>query len=112
MSSIMRARSGLMGRGEGSEVIGGLLSRAEGCWTFDARDQTPRSSLATVLHLEEIALTAMRAPSRERVRSSAHLRRSRADKARTEVPPTADVRMRLPVLPTFQKCRYPTTGAR
>src|SRR5215468_1778852 len=35
MSSIMRARNGLMGRSEVSEVIG-ALSRAEGCWTFDA----------------------------------------------------------------------------
>src|SRR6516225_9863433 len=45
MSSIMRARSGLMGRGEPSEVMG--LSRAEGCWTFDAWDRMPRQSRAT-----------------------------------------------------------------
>jgi hypothetical protein len=38
------------------------LSRAEGCWTFDARDRMPRSSPATALHLEEIAPTATRAP--------------------------------------------------
>src|SRR5262249_10016411 len=53
MSSIMRARSGLMGRGEPSEVMG--LSRAEGCWTFDARDRMPRPSRATAHHLPEIA---------------------------------------------------------
>src|ERR1700746_639215 len=63
MSSIMRARSGLMGRGEVSDVIG-ALSRAEGCWTFDARDQMPRPSRATAHHLVENAPTATRAPSR------------------------------------------------
>src|SRR5215470_3048257 len=60
MSSIMRARSGLMGRGEPSEVMG--LSRAEGCWTFDARDRMPRPSRATAHHLSEIAPTATPAP--------------------------------------------------
>src|ERR1700730_3887480 len=48
MSSIMRARSALTGRCEEWEVIGGLLSRAEGCWTFDARERMPRSSRLTV----------------------------------------------------------------
>src|SRR6266581_329684 len=61
MSSIMRARSGLIGRGEVSEVIG-LFSRAEGCWTFDARDQMPRSSRATALHLVENVPTETCAP--------------------------------------------------
>src|SRR5215468_7324719 len=60
MSSIMRARSGLMGRGEPSEVMG--LSRAEGCWTFDARDRMPRPSRATAHHLSEIAPTATPPP--------------------------------------------------
>src|SRR5215470_7178949 len=60
MSSIMRARSGLMGRGEPSEVMG--LSRAEGCWTFDARDRMPRPSRAIAHHLSEIAPTATPAP--------------------------------------------------
>src|SRR5215472_7213700 len=60
MSSIMRARSGLMGRGEPSEVMG--LSRAEGCWTFDARDRMPRPSRATAHHLSEITPTATPAP--------------------------------------------------
>src|SRR5215469_5894124 len=60
MSSIMRARSGLMGRGELSEVMG--LSRAEGCWTFDARDRMPPPSPATAHHLSEIAPTATPAP--------------------------------------------------
>jgi hypothetical protein len=46
MSSIMRARSAVAGRRERGEVIGGS-SRAEGCWTFDARDQTPRPSRPT-----------------------------------------------------------------
>src|SRR3954452_2189194 len=63
MSSIMRARSGLTGRSEVSEVIG-ALSRAEGCWTFDARDWMPRPSRATAHHLVENALTVPRAPSR------------------------------------------------
>src|ERR1700757_2570472 len=49
MSSIMRARNGLTGLGEVSEVIG-ALSRAEGCWTFDARDRVPRPSRATAHH--------------------------------------------------------------
>src|ERR1700736_6825655 len=48
MSSIMRARSALTGRCEEWEVIGGLLSRAEGCWTFDAQERMPRSSRLTV----------------------------------------------------------------
>src|ERR1700751_3238473 len=60
MSSIMRARSGLMGRGEPSEVMG--LSRAEGCWTFDAWDRMPRPSRATAHYLSEIAPTATPAP--------------------------------------------------
>src|SRR5215470_12787401 len=46
MSSIMRARSALTGRSEGWEVIAGS-SRAEGCWTFNARDRMPRSSRPT-----------------------------------------------------------------
>src|ERR1700747_2208579 len=54
MSSIIRARNGLTGRSEVSEVIG-ALSRAEGCWPFDARDRMPRSSRATAHHLSEIA---------------------------------------------------------
>src|SRR5215467_4694042 len=69
MSSIMRARNGLTGRSEVSEVIG-ALSRAEGCWTFDARDRMPRQSRATAHHLGENAPTATRTPSRERVRST------------------------------------------
>src|SRR5438477_12818928 len=68
MSSIMRARSGLMGRGEVSEVIG--LSRAEGCWTFDARDRMPRPSRLTAYSAQN-ARTATRALPRERVRSAA-----------------------------------------
>src|SRR4029077_19092359 len=31
----------------------GFLSRAEGCWTFDARDRMPRSSPATAHHLAD-----------------------------------------------------------
>src|SRR5215472_5997837 len=70
MSSIMRARNGLTGRGEVSEVIK-ALSRAEGCWTFDARDQMPRTSRATARHPAKNAPTTTRAPiPRERVRSS------------------------------------------
>src|SRR5215471_16603776 len=61
MSSIMRARNGLTGRSEVSEVIG-ALSRAEGCWTFDARDRMPRQSRATAHHLSEITPTATPAP--------------------------------------------------
>jgi hypothetical protein len=40
MSSIMLVRNALTGRSEGWEVIRDL-SRAEGCWTFDARDRIP-----------------------------------------------------------------------
>src|SRR6516225_1851589 len=72
MSSIMRARNGLTGRSEVSELIG-ALSRAEGCWTFDARDRMPPPSRATACHLVENAPTATRAPfPRERVRSTTH----------------------------------------
>src|SRR6516225_9021459 len=42
----------------------GVLSRAEGCWTFDARDRTPRPSRATAHHFVENALTQTPAPSR------------------------------------------------
>src|SRR5215468_6451292 len=49
-----------MGRGEPSEVLG--LSRAEGCWTFDARDRMPRPSRATAHHLSEIAPTPTPTP--------------------------------------------------
>src|SRR6516225_8245426 len=72
MSSIMRARSGLMGRDEVSDVIG-FLSRAEGCWTFNARDRMPQPSRATAHHVVENAPTETRAPlPRERVRSTTH----------------------------------------
>ena len=68
MSSIMRARIGLMGRSEVSEVIG-ALSRAEGCWTFNARDRMPLPSRATAHHPDENTLTMNCAPlPRERVR--------------------------------------------
>src|SRR5215469_13179827 len=50
MSSIMRARNGLTGRSEVSEVIE-ALSQAEGCWTLDARDRMPLPSRATAHHL-------------------------------------------------------------
>jgi hypothetical protein len=49
----MRARSGLMGRCDVSEASGG--SRAEGCWTLDARDRMPGPSRATEHHLARIA---------------------------------------------------------
>jgi hypothetical protein len=42
-----------------------LLSRAEGCWTFDARDRMPRPSRFTAHHLAKNARTMARAPSRE-----------------------------------------------
>src|SRR5215831_17527523 len=84
MSSIMRARNGLTGRSEVSEVIG-ALSRAEGCWTFDARDRMLRQSRATAHHLGENAPTATRTPSRERVRSSARLSPSPRDQRRSAI---------------------------
>src|SRR6516162_2488106 len=83
MSSIMRARNGLTGRSEVSELIG-ALSRAEGCWTFDARDRMPPPSRATACHLVENAPTATRAPfPRERVRSTAQPGRPDAGRRRT-----------------------------
>src|SRR5215469_1094759 len=82
MSSIMRARSGLMGRGELSEVMG--LSRAEGCWTFDARDRMPPPSPATAHHLSEIAPTATPAP--KRAFSGMTVARSRTGPAMTGSP--------------------------
>src|SRR6266576_2845123 len=55
----------------------GLLSRAEGCWTFDARDRMPRSSR---LPVHAIIVAAGNATDhdavtlpRERVRSSARI---------------------------------------
>ena len=58
----MRARNGLRGRSEVSEVIG-ALSQAEGCWTFDARDWMP---IVTPYRASPVdnAWTATRAPSR------------------------------------------------
>src|SRR3979490_601497 len=62
----MRARNALTGRGEEAEVIGGPL-RAEGCWTFDARDRMPRSSPLTAHPLTATAENAPAStpPSRE-----------------------------------------------
>ena len=37
----------------------GLFSRAEGCWTFDARDRMPRPSRPTAHHLADNAPTVM-----------------------------------------------------
>src|SRR5215469_10594697 len=45
----------------------GLLSRAEGCWTFDARDRMPRQSRLTAYSAEN-ARTLTRPLPRERVR--------------------------------------------
>src|SRR5215204_6184905 len=62
MSSIMRARSGLTRRSERLEGIGGFLSRAEGCWTFDARDRMPQSSRPTAHRLANSPQAVARAP--------------------------------------------------
>src|SRR3954469_23308519 len=46
----------------------GLLSRAEGCWTFDARDRMSRSSrllVHPIIAAAENAQTKTRTPSRE-----------------------------------------------
>src|SRR6201981_1034000 len=71
----------------------GFLSRAEGCWTFDARDRTPRSSRATAHHLVENAPTQTRAPSRA---SGFVLRREgvndEADRERPLPPPSEPFR--------------------
>src|SRR5215207_1486482 len=65
MSSIMRARSGLTRRSERLEGIGGFLSRAEGCWTFDARDRVPRSSPSTAHRPAQLRTGGDARPSRE-----------------------------------------------
>src|SRR5258707_10458317 len=53
----------------------GLLSRAEGCWTFDARDRMPRSSRLPVHAIIVVAGNATDHDAvtlpRERVRSPA-----------------------------------------
>src|SRR5216683_829886 len=66
MSSIMRARSAVTGRGEGWD-IGGSSLRAEGCWTFNAQDRMPRSSPLTAHPLTANAKNAPAPtpPSRE-----------------------------------------------
>src|SRR6516164_6073303 len=106
MSSIMRARNGLMGRSEVSEVIG-ALSRAEGCWTFNARDRMPRPSRATAHHVVENAPTETRAPlPRERVRSSTLSGHSATTEAqgRFSGPVSCAILLnRLVVLPCFTK---------
>src|SRR5271165_3562747 len=43
----------------------GLLSRAEGCWTLNARDRMPRPSRLTADYPVENTRTMTRAPSRE-----------------------------------------------
>src|SRR4051794_32500436 len=40
----------------------GFLSRAEGCWTFNARDQMPRPSRPTAHHLANSAHAVMLPP--------------------------------------------------
>src|SRR5215208_5637978 len=65
MSSIMRARSGLMRRSKRLEGIGGFLSRAEGCWTFDARDRVPQSSPSTAHRPAQLRTGGDARPSRE-----------------------------------------------
>src|SRR6516225_4433326 len=40
----------------------GVLSRAEGCWTFDARDRTPRPSRATAHHPNKCTDRELRSP--------------------------------------------------
>src|ERR1043165_6588801 len=47
----------------------GFLSRAEGCWTCDARDRTPRSSRPTAHGLADSTPTVTPSLPRERVRS-------------------------------------------
>src|SRR5713226_4940963 len=66
MSSIMRARSAVTGRGEGWDIEGSSL-RAEGCWTFNAQDRMPRSSPLTAHPLTANAKNAPAPtpPSRE-----------------------------------------------
>src|SRR5829696_8647674 len=61
----MRARSGLMRRSERLEGIGGFLSRAEGCWTFDARDRVPQSSPSTAHRPAQLRTGGDARPSRE-----------------------------------------------
>src|SRR5215203_5930890 len=61
----MRARSGLMRRSERLEGIGGFLSRAEGCWTFDARDRVPQSSPSTAHRHAQLRTGGDARPSRE-----------------------------------------------
>src|SRR4051794_16240883 len=62
----------------------GLLSRAEGCWTFDARDRMSRSSrllVHPIIAAAENAQTKTRTPSRE----SGFVLRTRTD-ARHRLP--------------------------
>ena len=63
MSSIMRARNGLTGRWEGSEVIRGSFLEPKVAGP-SARDRTPRPSRTTAHHFVENALTQTPAPSR------------------------------------------------
>src|SRR5580704_14231924 len=62
----------------------GFLSRAEGCWTFDARDRMPRSSRPTVHRLSRSPQAVMCALPRERVRSLPLMRHSRLDRRTAE----------------------------
>src|SRR5580693_7942095 len=116
MSSIMRARNGLMGRSEVSEVIG-ALSRAEGWWTFDARDRMPRSSRATARHPVDNARTATLAPSR----ASGFVQRPKHDDqcASLECPRLEKAAVRpllspcgfvAPMMPFAIRQRFPETG--
>jgi hypothetical protein len=67
MSSIMRGRSALTGRGKERRPSGFLSIELKGCWTFDARDRMPRSSPLTAHPLAATAKNHQprRAESRE-----------------------------------------------
>ena len=79
---------GLVGRMGGHR---GLLSQAEGCWTFDARDRTPQSSRLTAHYPAENAPTMRRAPSRESgfVLARVDSGRSPGRARKTRIPPKA-----------------------
>src|SRR6266704_2957589 len=73
----------------------GLLSRAEGCWTFDARDRMPRSSrlpVHAITAAAENVPTATRVLPRERVRSTARIRHGPRRERWSLSPPIADTK--------------------
>src|SRR4051794_1947061 len=87
------------------------LSRAEGCWTFDARDRMPRPSRATARHLAKNAPTATCSPPARAGSFYGAFPSSGRGPAKDEYPPLPDVADVLSLGPTPDPPSAVTRGA-